>query len=363
MPPHWTPNIREMITINKSPFGQVDERPVELYTLSSENMVVRITNFGGIVTSLKVPDRNGKMADVVLGFDQIDGYKDTHPYFGCIVGRYANRIARAGFSLEGIFYRLNANNGKNHLHGGYEGFDKKIWKADEIHRENEAGIELSLISPDGEEGFPGKLTVKVTYTVTLNNELRIEYCALTDKPTPVNLTHHSYFNLKGAGEGDILGHKLMIDADRHTVVNEELIPTGELRDVVNTPMDFRHLKEIGRDIGLVEGAFDHNFVLNSNGEMKKVAELREEISGRIMEVLTDQPGLQFYSGNFLDETIKGKQGKIYGKHYGLCLETQHFPDSPNRPEFPSTTLLPGETYKSTTIYKFSRIPKAQNQPS
>ncbi|HOX77475.1 MAG TPA: aldose epimerase family protein [Bacteroidales bacterium] len=347
-----TPKNRKMITISKTPFGQVDGKPVDLYTLTSENMVVSITNFGGIVTSVKVPDRNGRMADVVLGFDNIDGYAGTHPYFGCIVGRYGNRIARAGFSIDGTYHRLNANNGKNHLHGGISGFDKKIWNAAEIYREEEAGIVLTCVSHDGDEGFPGELKVKVTYTITLNNELKIEYYAETDKPTPVNLTHHGYFNLKGAGDGDILGHKLMIDADRYTVVDDELIPTGELRPVANTPLDFRNPAEIGRGIDSVPGGYDHNFVLNGDGKLKKVAWLSEESTGRLMEIYTDQPGLQFYSGNFLDGTIQGKHGMIYRKHYGLCLETQHFPDSPNRPEFPSTILRPGEIYRSATIYRF-----------
>ncbi|NTV85020.1 MAG: galactose mutarotase [Bacteroidales bacterium] len=346
-----------MITINKSLFGQIDGKEIYLYTISSGNdMTVRITNFGGIVTSVMVPDRNGTLDDVVLGFDSIGGYTGVHPYFGCIVGRCANRIAGAKFKLDGKIYQLAKNIGDNHLHGGINGFDKKIWNASEFRQGDEAGIELTCTSPDGEEGYPGNLKVTVIYTLTPNRELKIRYSAETDKPTPINLTHHGYFNLKGAGNGDILDHELMINADRYNVVNDQLLPTGELREVSGTAMDFRKSKFIGRDMALVEGGYDHNFVLNVTGEVVKVAVLREASTGRWMEVHTSQPGMQFYGGNFLDGTITGKKGRPYYKHYGLCLETQHFPDSPNQPSFPNTILRPGETFQSVTIYKFGTTP-------
>ena len=348
-----------MITINKSIFGQIDGKQVDLYTISGKNMTVRITNFGGIVTSIIVPDRDGKMDDVVLGFDSLKEYISEHPYFGCIVGRYGNRIAEGKFELEGHPYQLAANNGKNHLHGGIRGFDKKIWNAKEYRNGDEAGLELSYTSPDGEEGYPGELKVRVIYAVTPDNELKIRYFAETSKATPVNLTYHGYFNLNGAGNGDILDHELMIDADRYTVVNDQLIPTGELRDLSGTPFDFRKEKMVGKDMAMVDGGYDHNFVLNNNGKFAKIAVLKESSKGRQMEVYTDQPGVQFYGGNFLDGSLTGKDGKKYYMHYGLCLETQHFPDSPNQPGFPNTILRPGEVFQSSTVYKFSLISQAR----
>jgi len=345
-------NTKPMITIDKTVFGRIDGKDIYLYTLASANMSVRVTNFGGIVTSLIVPDREGKMDDVVLGFDSLRNYTGVHPYFGCIAGRYANRIAGGKFDLEGKTWQLAKNNGENHLHGGISGFDKKVWQSREIRQGDEAGIELTYISPDGEEGYPGELKVKVIYSLTPDMELKIRYYAQTDKPTPINLTHHGYFNLKGAGNGDMLEHELMINADRYTIVNEQLVPTGELREVTGTPMDFRQPKLIGRDMARVNGGYDHNFVLNTKGDLIKVAVLKEASTGRWMEVYTTQPGMQFYGGNFLDGTLTGKNGKVYYKHYGLCLETQHFPDSPNQPGFPNTILLPGETFQSETIYKF-----------
>lgn len=341
--------------ITKTAFGKTSEgQPVDLYTLINANsMTVKITNYGGIVTSLTVPDKNGKFEDVVLGFDTFDTYLKGHPYFGAIVGRYGNRVAKGKFTLQGIEYTLAKNNGENHLHGGIKGFDKVVWQAVEIKKDNEIGIKLSYLSKDGEEGYPGNLSVVVIYTLTNNNELRIEYEAETDKATPVNLTHHSYFNLKGAGTGNILGHLLTIRAHRFTPVDEGLIPTGELKSVKDTPMDFTSPKTIGERINQAKGGYDHNYVLdNWDGSLKLAAIVSEPFTGRVMEVLTTEPGLQFYSGNFLDGSIRGKNGKRYEKHYGFCLETQHFPDSPNKPDFPSTILQPGEKYTHTTIYRF-----------
>ncbi len=341
------------MSIKKELFGKADGKDVFLYTLENKNgLIAKITNYGAIVTSLIVPDKNGKFDDIVLGFDSLQDYLDGHPYFGAIVGRYGNRIAKGRFSLDGVEYTLATNNEKNHLHGGIKGFDKAVWNAEEFESNDGVGLKLSYISPDGEEGYPGNLSVKVTYTLTNNNELKIDYEAETDKATPVNITHHGYFNLAGAGKKDILDHILQIDADKYTVVDETLIPTGELRNVENTPMDFIAPHLIGERIEHVSGGYDHNYVLNNNGKMVKVIKVYEPESGRIMEVLTTEPGVQFYSGNFLDGTNIGKDGKVYYKHYGFCLETQHFPDSPNQPDFPSTILKPGEKYGYTTIYKF-----------
>jgi aldose 1-epimerase len=343
---------KPMITIDKTVFGRIEGKDIFLFSLASANMTVKITNFGGIVTSIIVPDRTGKMDDVVLGFDSLKSYVGVHPYFGCIVGRCANRIAGGKFVLDGTTYQLAKNTGDNHLHGGISGFDKKVWDAAEYRQGDEAGIELTYISHDGEEGYPGDLKVRVIYSLTPDMELKIRYFAETNKPTPINLTYHGYFNLKGAGNGDMLDHELMINADRYNVVNEQLLPTGELRDVTGTPMDFRQPKPIGHDMAQVDGGYDHNFVLNSAGDLIKVAVLSEASSGRWMEVYTNQPGMQFYGGNFLDGTLTGKNGRVYKKHYGLCLETQHFPDSPNQPSFPNTILRPGEKFTSETIYKF-----------
>jgi len=346
-----------MINIVKSNYGKVEGKDVFLFTLTANDGIkIQITNYGAIVTSLFVPDRKGKTEDVVLGFDSLQGYLNGHPYFGCIVGRCANRIAGAKFELDGKTYQLAKNIGENHLHGGISGFDKKVWEAREITQGDEAGIELTYVSPDGEEGYPGELKVTVTYMLTSNQELKILYKAETTKPTPINLTHHGYFNLKGAGNGDILDHELMINADRYNVVSDQLLPTGELRPVAGTPMDFRQPKLIGRDMAQVDGGYDHNFALNTDGKLVKAVVLKESSSGRWMEVYTSQPGMQLYCGNFLDGTITGKNSKPYFKHYALCLETQHFPDSPNHPEFPNTILRPGETFTSETIYKFGTTP-------
>ncbi|MDQ1351649.1 MAG: aldose 1-epimerase [Acidobacteriota bacterium] len=347
--------------ITKSFFGKTETgQAVDLYTLSnSKGMTVKITNYGGIVTSLTAPDKKGNFNDVVLGFDTLEKYLAGHPYFGAIVGRYGNRIAKGRFTLNGVEYKLATNNGENHLHGGINGFDKVVWQSEEIHKKNEVGLRLHYLSKDGEEGYPGNLSVVVIYTLTGNNELKIDYEAETDKATPVNLTHHSYFNLEGedpggsGGSNGILGHLLTIHADRFTPVDNGLIPTGELKNVQDTPMDFLTPRAIGERISLVEGGYDHNYVLNNwDGSLKLAASVSEPVSGRIMEVWTTEPGLQFYSGNFLDGTITGKSGKKYEKHYGFCLETQHFPDSPNKPNFPSTILEPGKKYTHTTVYRF-----------
>ena len=341
--------------LTKARFGLAeDSTQVHLFTLRNKNgVVVKLTNYGGIVTSIVTPDRQGEFADIALGFNKLDPYLEGHPYFGCIVGRCANRIANGKFTLEGKTYHLAANNGPNHLHGGLEGFDKKGWDADDEAGVDRISVILTYHSPDGEEGYPGNMDVKVVYTLTNDNELIIDYEARSDKATPINLTHHSYFNLAGEGSGDIYDHRMMIDADRYTVVNENLIPTGELRSVKNTPMDFTEPHSIGERINLVEGGYDHNYVLNNHGKLALVAKVEEPGSGRVMEVFTSEPGMQFYSGNFLDGSITGKSGKKYYERYGFCLETQHFPDSPNQPEFPDAILRPGDTYSHTTIYKFS----------
>lgn len=343
--------------ITQAPFGTVNGQAVNIYTLRNRHgMSAGITNYGGIVTSLVVPDKQGGFRDVVLGFDHLEGYLSEHPYFGCIVGRYANRIAGGMFELDGQKYMLARNNGPNHLHGGMEGFDKKIWKAEASETGSGASLRLDYLSKDGEEGYPGNLEVTVIYTLTGNNELQIDYTAVTDAPVPVNLTHHGYFNLDGQGEGDILGHSLQINADRYTEVNEQLIPTGELPEVDGTPMDFRVARPIGKDFDRVAGGYDHNFVLREAGSLRQGAILTAGESGILMEVLTTEPGLQFYSGNFLDGSLTGKAGKVYHRNFGLCLEAQHFPDSPNRPEFPGVILRPGQTYRQTTVYRFDVSP-------
>ncbi len=344
------------ISFGKTPTGT----EVSLYTLKNTNgMEAAITNYGGIVVSLKTPDKRGALADIVLGFDSLEGYTKQHPYFGALVGRYGNRIGGAKFSLGGKQYKLAVNNGPNSLHGGVEGFDKKVWDA--VVDDNTNSLILKYSSPDMEEGYPGKLDVEVTYTLTDNNELRIGYKATTDKETVLNLTNHSYFNLSGQGNGDILNHSIQIMSEKTTPVDATLIPTGELKDVAGTPFDFTAPHAIGERIDDAKdeqikfgGGYDHNFVVDGPmGTLRPAARVTEPTSGRVMEVHTTQPGVQFYTGNFLDGTLTGKGGKAYQKRYGLCLETQHFPDSPNQPAFPATTLKPGETYTSTTVYRFS----------
>lgn len=333
---------------------------MDIYTLTNKNGAsAQITNYGGIVVALNVPDQSGRLGDVVLGFDNLEEYLKVHPFFGALVGRYGNRIANGKFSLHGVEYTLAQNDGPNSLHGGLKGFDKVFWDAKPLDTPNGPALELTYLSQDGEEGYPGNLLVKVTYTLTHNNELKIDYSATTDKDTVINLTHHSYFNLTGAGKGDILAHELMIKADKFTPVNANMIPTGELRPVVGTPFDFTHPTPIGLRLNQADeqlkfgGGYDHTWVLNSqDGSLALAARVSEPTSGRIMELWTTEPGVQFYSGNFLDGSIIGKGGRAYQYRFALCLETQHFPDSPNHPEFPSTILRAGQTYTSTTVYKF-----------
>ena len=340
--------------------GLPSAETAELFTLTNaKGYAAKVSNYGGIITALSVPDRTGKVADVVLGYATLAGYLKDSPYFGAIIGRYGNRIGNARFALDGKEYRLAANNGPNHLHGGLVGFDKLLWTPSIYESPEGPVLELTCISPDGQEGYPGELSVKVTYTWTNANVLRVEYQAATDKPTVVNLTQHSYFNLAGAGKGDVLGHETQIFADRFTPVDAGLIPTGELRAVKGTPLDFTTPHAIGERIEAKDeqmrlgGGYDHNFVLPpGEGKLIRAARVHEPTSGRTMEVWTTEPGMQFYNGNFLDGRHVGKGGKPYLKRYGFCLETQHFPDSPNKPDFPPTTLRPGQTLRSTTEYRF-----------
>ena len=351
--PQESTTKNETMKITSEIFGKVDTSDVLLYTLTNKNgMIVKITNYGGIVTSILVPDKSGKMGDVVLGFDKLQPYLDEHPYFGAIVGRYGNRIAKGKFNIDGYEYNLAINNGPNHLHGGIKGFDKVVWGAEPIENDDSVTLLLKYTSPDMEEGYPGNLKVSIAYILTNENELKVHYQATTDKATPVNLTHHSYFNL-GATQENALGTILTIDAGKYVVVDDDLIPTGELRDVIGSPFDFTAPYSIGERIDQVPGGYDHTFVLNNQGKMMKVADAYDPASGRFMEVFTSEPGIQFYSGNFLDGSLTGKGGIVYNKHHGFCLETQHFPDSPNQPDFPNTILQPGETYDYSTIYKFS----------
>lgn len=347
--------------VTSQPFGRMpDGTPVEIYTLNDGRVEARIMTYGGIVVSLKVPDRKGNAADVVLGFDDLDGYVANNnnkgtAFFGAIIGRYANRIAHAAFTLDEKKYQLPKNDGDNTLHSGTHGFNNVVWTARAI----ESGVELTYLSKDGENGFPGNLKTVVRYTLS-GGSLRIEYSATTDRDTVLNLTNHSYFNLAGQGKGDILGHQLTLHASRFTPVDATLIPTGELKSVASTPFDFRKPMAIGARIDADDGqlhrgrGYDHNWVLDSSGaKPAEVAEVYEPNSGRVMRVLTDQPGIQFYSGNFLDGSIKGKGGVPYERRSALCLETQHFPDSPNHPSFPSTELKPGQTFHSVTVFSFS----------
>jgi len=342
------------------PFGTApDGTPVEIHTLrNAAGMEARICTYGGIVVSLKVPDRDGNLGDVVLGYDGLDGYLKESPYFGCLVGRYGNRIAGGRFTLDGTTYVLATNNGPNHLHGGLVGFDKRVWSAVAERGPLGPRLVMTYVSADGEEGYPGKLSVKAVYTLTEGNGLRLDYEATTDKPTVVNLTQHSYFNL--AGRGDILGHEVQIDADRFTPVDATLIPTGELRPVAGTPFDFRRPTAIGARIGQDDeqlrygGGYDHNWVISKPyGQFARQAVVHEPTTGRVLEVWSTEPGLQFYCGNFLDGSITGKGGWVYGHRNGFCMEPQHYPDSPNQPAFPSVVLRPGRTFRSTMEYRFS----------
>lgn len=358
-PPAAAPKTEPM-TATVTDFGKTaDGQSVSLYTLKNKNGIeAAITNYGGIVVSLKTPDRNGKLDDIVLGFDSLDGYLKTQPYFGALIGRYGNRIANGRFKLDGVEYKLAQNNGPNALHGGLKGFDKQVWTVKDAGPQH---LTLTYTSKDGEEGYPGNLSVEVKYTLTDENELRIDYAATTDKATVANITNHSYFNLAGQSSGDVLGHSVELKAAKFTPVDKTLIPTGELKPVAGTPFDFTAPHKIGERINAKDqqiefgGGYDHNFVVDGEmGTLRLAARVTEESSGRGMEVLTTEPGVQFYTGNFLDGTLTGKGGKAYQKRFGFCLETQHFPDSPNKPAFPSAVLKPGETYRSTTVYRFTR---------
>ena len=350
--------------LTKSDFGKTPQGvPVDRYTMTNKHGIeISVITYGARVMAIKTPDRNGNFADIVLGFDTLDGYLGTNPYFGAVVGRYGNRIAKGHFKLDGKEYKLAVNNGPNALHGGLKGFDKVVWTArDASNAGGTPAVELTYLSKDGDEGYPGNLNVTVKYTLTDDNEVQIDYTATTDKMTVTNITNHSYFNLSGAGSGDILGHEIMLNASRFTPVDAGLIPTGDLKPVALSPFDFTKPMAIGARINDTSdeqikfgGGYDHNWVLDNPkpGELGIAAELRDTKSGRLLQVSTTQPGVQFYTGNFLDGTITGKGGKVYGKRAALCLETQHFPDSPNHPEFPTTTLKPGETMKSKTVWKF-----------
>ncbi len=340
----------------KSKFGTINGREVFLYTLTNKHgITVRITNYGAIITEILMPGKDGKIGDIVLGYDSLKSYVANSPYFGAIVGRYANRIAKGEFTLDGVNHKLARNNGNNALHGGVKGFDKVVWNASEYSDSTIASLSLTYHSPDGEEGYPGNLNVGVTYILNNQDELLMIIEAVADKATPVNICNHSYFNLNGAGS-DILQHVLMIPADRFTEVNLELIPTGKLPEVKGGPMDFNLPLAIGHNIEKVNGGYDHNYVLRKKtGVMSVAAVLTDPSSGRKLTVETTQPGVQFYSGNFLDGSITGKNGKVYKIHYGLCLETQHFPDSPNQPGFPNTILKPGIPYMEKTTFRFSVI--------
>ncbi len=347
--------------ISKQPFGAApDGQPVELYTLrNAKGAEATIMTYGGTVTSLKVPDKDGKLGDVVLGYDKLDGYLANSPFFGCLVGRYGNRIAKGRFTLEDKTYTLVTNNPPNHLHGGPKGFDKVVWKAVKAEVGPQGPqLVLNYLSKDGEEGYPGNLKVTATYTLTDDNALRLDYTATTDKATVCNLTQHSYFNL--AGKGDILGHVVTINAETFTPVDSTLIPTGEMKPVEGTPFDFRKPTAIGARINAADeqikfgGGYDHNWVINKpSGQLGLQARIEEPTTGRVLEVLSTEPGVQFYTGNFLDGSITGKAGWVYQHRNGFCFEPQHYPDSPNHPQFPSTELKPGQTYQNTIIYKFS----------
>ena len=358
---------RPAVSVVRERFGTTQRgESVSVYTLKNAHGIeLKVLDYGGIIVSLKVPDRTGKLGDVVLGYDSLAGYERASPYFGAIIGRYGNRIAHGRFTLDGRTYALATNNGPNHLHGGVRGFDKVVWDVTPLEARDSVALILRRTSPDGEEGYPGTLHATVTYTLTSRNEVIFDYHATADRATPVNLTQHSYFNLAGDGSGDILGHVVTLNADHFTPVDSTLIPTGELQSVAGTPFDFRTPTPIGAridadDVQLRYGrGYDHNFVLNK-GDVDKGpalgARVYEPSSGRVMEIHTTEPGLQFYSGNFLDGTLRGKNGVVYRHRYGFAMETQHFPDSPNKPGFPSTILRPGAEYRSRTIYAFSVQP-------
>ena len=355
-----TSGTMENTRVEMTKFGTTAEgEPVQIYTLNNRNgLKAKVMTYGALLTELHVPDRTGKMADVVLGFDDLAGYLKGHPYFGATTGRCANRIAKGHFTLNGKPYTLAVNNGPNHLHGGIKGLDKRVWKAEPIKTGDAAAVKFSYLSPDGEEGYPGNLRIVVIYTLTDENELRIDYEATTDQDTPVNLTNHSYFNLAGAGAGTVLEHQLEINADHYTLVDETSIPTGEIKAVRGTAMDFTKRLAVGArmdQLGGNPGGYDHNYVLNKPkaGALTLAASVYEPGSGRVMKVLTTEPGVQLYTANHLDGTLTGKGGKTYARRGGLCLECQHFPDSVNQPKFPSVILKPGQTYRQTTVHQFS----------
>ncbi len=354
------PGSKRSFEVTKTSFGKtVEGVGVDIYTLkNSHGMMARIMTYGATLTALHVPDRNGKLADVTLGFDNLEAYLKGHPFFGSTAGRVANRIAKGRFTLNNKTYTLAVNNGPNHLHGGVKGFDKRVWNASTRVSDAEVSVDLTYRSPDGEEGYPGNLDVKVSYTLTDKDELRIDYEAKTDADTPVNLTNHSYFNLAGPIGETMLGHELQIDADQYTPVDATSIPIGENKAVKGTVMDFTKPTVIGariNDVGGDPGGYDHNYVLNkpASGALTLAARVYEPKSGRVMEVLTTEPGVQLYTGNYLDGSLRGKSGQSYVKRYGFCLECQHYPDSINQPKFPSVVLKPGRTYRQTTVHRFS----------
>ena len=343
------PNVQKEL-FGKTPDGEA----VEIYTLTNANgLKARVITWGASLVALHAPDRSGNLADVTLGFDKVDGYLTRHPYFGTTTGRYANRIAKGSFKLDGNTYTLATNNGPNHLHGGLKGFDQRNWKTEPT--KDAAGVRLTYTSADGEEGYPGNLKTEVTYTLTDKDVLRIDYQAVTDKPTVVNLTNHAYWNLAGEGSGEVFDHELTLHASRFTAVDDTSIPTGKIEPVAGGSMDFTKAKTIGADFAKVVGGYDHNYVIDGTktGTLTLAAEVREPKSGRVMKVLTTEPGIQFYTANHLDGSVIGKGGKSYKKNTAFCLETQHYPDSPNYPDFPSTVLRPGETYRTSTVYSFS----------
>jgi aldose 1-epimerase len=346
------------VFLTKKVYGKMpDGTQVDEYTLTnSKGMTIKVINYGGIVTGLYVPDKNGKVADVCLGCSNLEEYIEGHPFFGAIAGRVANRIAKGKFTLDGKEYTLATNNGPNHLHGGIVGFDKRVWKATPMEYKNGVGLELNYTSKDGEEGYPGTLSTTITYMLTEGNEWHIHYQATTDKATPINLTQHAYFNLAGHDAGTILDHELKIDADKYTPTDDTLIPTGKIEPVKGTPFDFSTPTPIGKQIKDIKAdpqGYDLNYVLNGkSGELRLIAEVTDPKSGRVMKVSTDQPGVQLYTSNFLDGKQKGKGGVKYKQYGGFCLETQHYPDSINHPDFPSVVLKPGENYKQATVYAF-----------
>jgi aldose 1-epimerase len=359
--PSQPPSEEKKMKVSKEAYGKLpDGTEIDQYTLSnSHGLKVKIITYGAIITDVETPDRNGKSENITLYRDSLADYmevkddKPTTPYFGATVGRYGNRIAKGRFTLDGKEYTLATNNGPNALHGGLKGFDKVVWKAEPVETPDEVGVAFTRTSPDGEEGYPGALKTKVTYSLTDKDELKMDYEATTDKDTVVNLTNHTYWNLAGAGNGDVFGHELMINADRFLPVDDTLIPLGRLDPVKGTPMDFTTAKTIGKDFAAVKGGYDHCYVLDRKGDgLSPAAKVVEPTSGRVMEIFTTQPAVQFYTGNFLDGTIQAG-GKTYKKNYALCLETQHYPDSPNQKDFPTTVLKPGDTYKQTTVHKFS----------